>query len=315
MVSVPARRQQVAYGRERGLSARRACTLFSVARSALEYRSRKAAKDAPVVTRMKELSAQYPRYGYRRIRIFLDRDGHRMSPGRAHRLWQTARLQVPRKRPRKRIAAAAQPRPQAPSGPNQVWCYDFVFDHCANGQQLKCLTVADEFTKEGLAIDVDGRIRSARVIEVLSRLVSARGAPRFLRSDNGPEFVSKALLSWIVTQGIGTALIEPGKPWQNGVAESFNGKFRDECLSLEWFRSRAEAKVLIEAWRRHFNEVRPHSSLGYLTPNKFVAHQTNAAPRAATGRVAAVWGPSRPGPLHQPPREGHMQQAMGAVSS
>ena len=191
MVSVPARRQRVAYGRGRGLSARRACTLFSVARSALEYRSRKAAKDAPVVTRMKELSAQYPRYGYRRIRIFLNRDGHRMSPGRAHRLWQTARLQVPRKRPRKRIAAAPRPRPQAPSGPNQVWCYDFVFDHCANGQQLKCLTVADEFTKEGLAIDVDGRIRSGRVIEVLSRLVSARGAPRFLRSDNGPEFVSK----------------------------------------------------------------------------------------------------------------------------
>src|SRR4029077_15915732 len=120
------------------------------------------------------LSAQYPRYGYRRIRIFTARDGHRMSPGRAHRLWQTARLQVPRKRLRKRIAAAPRARPQTPSGPNQVWCYDFVFDHCANGQQLKCLTVADEFTKEGLAIDVDGRIRSGRVIEVLSRLVSAR---------------------------------------------------------------------------------------------------------------------------------------------
>src|SRR4249920_326489 len=168
MVSVPARRQQVAYGRGRGLSARRACTLFSVARSALEYRSRKAAKDAPVVTRMKELSAQYPRYGYRRIRIFLNRDGYRMSSGRAHRLWQAARLQVPRKRPRKphrRCAAAT---------PTKVWCYDFVSDHCANGQQLKCLTVADEFTKQGLAIKVDGRIRSARVIEVLSRLVSAR---------------------------------------------------------------------------------------------------------------------------------------------
>src|SRR6187551_4127389 len=315
MVSVPARRQQVAYGRERGLSARRACTLFSVARSALEYRSRKAAKDAPVVTRMKELSAQYPRYGYRRIRIFLDRDGHRMSPGRAHRLWQTARLQVPRKRPRKRIAAAAQPRPQAPSGPNQVWCYDFVFDRCANGQQLKCLTVTDEFSKQGLAIDVDGRIRSPRVIEVLSRLVSERVPPAFLRSDNGPEFVSKALLSWIVGQGIGTALIEPGKPWQNGVAESFNGKFRDECLSLEWFRSHAEAKVIIETWRKHYNEVRPHSSLGYLTPNAFAALQANAAPRHATGRGAAVSGPSRPGPLHQPPRKRHMQQEEGAVSS
>jgi putative transposase len=137
-----------------------------------------------------------------------------------------------------------------------VWSCDFVFDHCANGQQLKCLTVTDEFTKEGLAIDVDGRIRSARVIEVLSRLVSDRGAPGVLRSDNGPEFVSKALLSWTIAQRICTALIEPGKPWQNGVAESFNGKFRDECLSLEWFRSRAEAKVLIEEWRRHYNEVR-----------------------------------------------------------
>src|ERR1044071_4233862 len=168
MVSVPARRQQVAYGRGLGLSARRGCTLFSVARSTLKYRSRKARKDAPVVERMTELSAQYPRYGYRRIRIFLDRDGHVMSPGRAHRLWRTARLQVPRKRPRKRVAAAARPRPPAPRRTNQVWSYDFVFDHCANGQQLKCLTVTDEFTKEGLAIDVDGRIRSARVIEVLA---------------------------------------------------------------------------------------------------------------------------------------------------
>ena len=131
-----------------------------------------------MIARMQELSAQYPRYGYRRIRIFLDRDGHAMSPSRAHRLWRAARLQVPRKRPGKRIAAA-RPRPQAPTGPNQVWSYDFVFDCCANGQQLKCLTVTDEFTKEGLAIDVDGRIRSARVIEVLSRLVSMRGAPRF----------------------------------------------------------------------------------------------------------------------------------------
>jgi putative transposase len=314
MVSVPARRQQVAYAREHGVSARRACTLLSVARSALHYGSRKAAKDAPVIARMQELSAQYPRYGYRRIRIFLDRDGHAISPSRAHRLWRAARLQVPRKRPRKRVAAA-RPRPQAPTGPNQVWSYDFVFDHCANGQQLKCLTVTDEFTKEGLAIDVDGRIRSARVIEVLSHLVSARGAPRFLRSDNGPEFVSKALLSWIVAQGIGMALIEPGKPWQNGVAESFNGKFRDECLSLEWFRSRAEAKVLIEQWRRHFNEVRPHSSLGYLTPNEFVARGARPAPCHATGRGAAVCGASAPRPVAQPSPRGQMQQTGVAVSS
>ena len=297
-MSVPARRRQVAYGRERGLSVRRACTLFSVARSALRYQGRKTVKDAGVIERMQELSAQYPRYGYRRIRIFLGRDGHRMSVGRAYRLWRAAGLQLPRKRPRKRVAAA-RPRPQAPSGPNQVWSYDFVFDHCANGQQLKCLTVTDEFTKEGLAIDVNARIRSPRVIDVLSRLVSARGAPSFLRSDNGPEFVSTALLSWIVAQGIGTALIEPGKPWQNGV---------------EWFRSRAEAKI-IETWRRHYNEVRPHSSLGYLTPNEFVARLSNAASRHATGQDAAVCGPSRPGPLHNPLRKEHMHEARDAISS
>ena len=180
---------------------------------------------------------------------------------------------------------------------------------------LKCLTVTDEFTKEGLAIDVDGRIRSPRVIEVRSRLVSTRGAPAFLRSDNGPEFVSKALLSWIVAQGIGTALIEPGKPWQNGVAESFNGKLRDECLSLEWFRSRAEAKVIIEGWRRHFNEVRPHMSLGYLTPNEFVARQADPASRQATGRAAAVCGAFAPRPVAQPPRQGQTEPERVAVSS
>ena len=220
-----------------------------------------AEKDAPVLTRMIELAAQYPRYGYRCVRIFLGRDGHKMSFGRAYRLWRQAKLQVPRKRPCKRIATG-RPRPQAPTGANQVWSYDFVFDWCANGQQLKCLTVTDEWTKEGLAIEVDGRIRSPRVIDVLSRLVSERGAPLFLRSDNGPEFVSRALLTWITSMGIHTALIDPGKPWQNGATESFNGKFRDECLSLEWFRSRAEAKVVIESWRRHYNEVRPHSSNG-----------------------------------------------------
>lgn len=188
--------------------------------------------------------------------------------------------------------------------------YDFVFDRSASGQQLKCLTVTDEWTKEGLAIEVDGRIRSGRVIDVLARLVSERGAPKFLRSDNGPEFVARALLQWIADQGIGTALIDPGKPWQNGVGESFNGKFRDECLSLEWFRSRAEAKVVIEAWRRHYNEVRPHSSLGYLTPAEFVAKMKTSASVQATGRDAAVLGAFAPRPVAQ-----HQQQPEAALST
>ena len=181
LVSVPARRRQAAYGRGRGLSARRACTLFSAARSALGYRSVEPANDAEATERMKAWSAQYPRYGYRRIQIFLARNGHPMSPGRADRLWRLARLQVPRKR-----VAMSRPRPQVPTGANQVWSYDFVFDRCANGQQLKRLTVTDAFAEEGLAIDVDGRTRSPRVIEVLSQRASARGTPAFLRSDNGP---------------------------------------------------------------------------------------------------------------------------------
>jgi hypothetical protein len=164
-----------------------------VSRSALGYCSVKAEKDAPVLARLTALAAQYPRFGYRRIGILLDREGHAMSWGRCYRLWRRARLQVPRRRPRKRIATG-RPRPQTPTGANQVWSYDFVFDWCANGQQLKCLTVTDEWTKEGLAIEVDGRIRSGRVIEVLSRLISERGAPLHLRSDNGPEFVARALL-------------------------------------------------------------------------------------------------------------------------
>ena len=252
-------------------------------------------RDAPVLAQMTEFAARYPRYGYRRIRIFLARDGHPMSPGRAHRLWRAAKLQVPRKRPRKRIATG-RPRPRVPTGANQVWSYDFVFDWCANGQQLKCLTVSDEWTKEGLAIEVDARIRSDRVIAVLSRLVSERGAPLYLRSDNGPEFVSRALLKWIVDQGIGN----PGKPWQNGVNESSNGKFRDECLSLEWFRSRAEAKVVIEAWRKHYNAVQPHSSLGYLTPMAFAAKCRDAADDRDRGPQRAVspeLGSSAPRPV------------------
>ena len=153
-------------------------------------------------------------------------------PDRTHRLWRQAALQVPRRRPRRRVATG-RPRPVPASGANHVWAYDFVFDTCANGQQLKCLTVIDEWTRESLAIDVAGGIRSGRVIEVLAQLVSVHGAPRYLRSDNGSEFVACAILRWLHEAGIETALIDPGKPWQNGADESFNGKFRDEFLTLQ----------------------------------------------------------------------------------
>lgn len=279
MVSPHARREQVNFACERGLSQRRACGLIEISRSSLSYELRLPAKDGPVMQAMRALSAQYPRYGYRRIRIFLRRQGFELSWSRTHRLWRQAGLLLPRKRPRRRIATG-RPRAFTPFKANTVWAYDFVFDTTAEGQQIKCLTIIDEYTRECLAIDVAGSIRSKRVVEVLSKLVSLHGAPLFMRSDNGPEFVSHAILEWIAQAGIATALSDPGKPWQNGADESFNGKFRDECLSLEWFRSRKEAAVIIEAWRRHYNAVRPHSSLNYMTPHEFKLHNPTHPNRA-----------------------------------
>ena len=299
MVSVDARRVGVSFATGRGLSQRRASALLRVARSSLNYESKKAVADAPVIERMKAHAAKFPRFGYRRIKVYLERDGFKLNGKRMHRLWRQAKLQLPKKRPRKRVRGTARDVQERPVVANEVWSYDFVFDNAANGQQLKCLTVIDEGAHEALAIDVAGSIRSRRVIDVLARLVSERGAPKVLRSDNGPEFVSRALLSWIANAKIDSALIEPGKPWQNGTCESFNGKFRDECLSVEWFRSRDEARVLIEQWRRHYNEDRPHSSLGNLTP---AAYRTKLATgeiepiqrapskRPATGRSAACVG-------------------------
>lgn len=268
MVSAQARRQQARYAIGRGVSHRRACALIQVSRSNLGYELKMPIKNAPVVEAMQSLSAMYPRFGSRRIRVFLARDGIVVGKERCSRLWAHAGLQVPKKRRRRRVAQV-QTRPFAPTARNSVWCYDFVFDACANGQQLKCLTIVDEYTRECLAIDVAGSIRSRRVIELMSKLISQNGAPRYIRSDNGPEFVSTALLKWAVEEKIETALIDPGKPWQNGTNESFNGKFCDECLAMEWFRNRIEAKIVIEDWRVHYNDVRPHSSLQYMTPAEF----------------------------------------------
>jgi len=226
---------------------------------------------------MRELAAQYPRFGYRRIQVFLARRGHAMSADRAYRIWKKAGLQVPRRRPRRRVSTS-RPRPLPARDANPVWAYDFVFDACANGQQLKCLTVIDEYTRECLAIDVAGGIRSGRVIEVLSKLISVRGAPVYLRSDNGPEFVSRAVLQWLHAAGIETAPIDPGKPWQNGMHESFNGKFRDECLGMQWFKNRIDTKVVIESWRRGYNGIRPHSSLNNLTPAEYATQISKRSP-------------------------------------
>jgi putative transposase len=271
VVSAPARREQVRYAVARGLSSRRACALMQVARSTLGYRARMIERDAQLEPRLRAIVEQHPRYGYRRAWAVLRRESV-INPKRVARLWRILGLSLPRRRPRKRIRRTSL-RPLPATRANQVWAYDFVHDACANGQKLKLLTVIDEWTRECLAIEVAARINSSSVVKLLSRLMSLHGSPSFIRSDNGPEFVARRVKEWLKVSGIETLYIEPGKPWQNGTNESFNGKFRDECLNMEWFRNRAEAKVMVEGWRRHYNEERPHSSLNYQTPAQVRAGQ------------------------------------------
>jgi len=284
VVSVQTRLEQARYAIGRGVTQRRACTLMSVARSGLVYACKMPMKDGPIIKAMRDYSAQYPRYGARRVRIFLRRDGMVLGRDRTARIWAAAGLQVPAKKPKKRYRSQER-QPFVATGPNQVWAYDFVFDGCANGDKLKCLTMIDEFTKESLHIDVAGSIRSKRLIQVLEQLIKERGCPMVLRSDHGPEFVSIALLQWAADKGLRNLLIEPGKPWQNGTNESFNGKFRDECLAMNWFYSRAHAKVIIESWRKHYNPARTHASMVYQAPLQVVSHwKSNATAGSRASR-------------------------------
>jgi putative transposase len=236
MVSAPARRCQVRYAHGRGVSIRRACALMSVARSTLHYESRLVKRDAPAVGVMRELAAQYPRYGYRRIQVFLERNGHAMSADRAHRLWRLHGLQVPRERPRRKIATG-RPRPLPATGAGYLWAYDFVHDACANGQQLKCLTIIDEYTRECLAIDVAGSLRSGRVIEVLSKLVSVHGAPQISEKRQRPRVCIKGGAKVADRGQHRYSLHRPRKAWLNGLNESFNSKFRDEFLNMQWLKT------------------------------------------------------------------------------
>ncbi len=268
MVSAQAKKRWVSFGQGRGLSQRKSCALFAVPRSTLKYAHRMPERDEALRLRLEKLSKRHPRWGYRRAHAVLRRQGVRVNRKRVHRVWRSAGLQVPKRR-RRRRGPRRDPRTIPVSGPNQVWAYDFIHDTCDNGQNLKCFTVVDEWSRECLAIDVAGSIRSHRVVDVLDELMRVRGAPAFVRCDNGPEFVAFAIQNWLGRAGVRTAYIPPGKPWHNGINESFNGKFRDECLNQEWFRHRLEARVVIEDFRNHFNEERPHSSLNYMTPVEY----------------------------------------------
>ncbi len=276
MTGAQQRRETVQQLQARGLSLRRSCALCHISRSSLHYRPRpmRRLQNQQLAARLRTIARKHPRYGYRRAHVLIGRELPGINVKRVHRLWRQERLGVPCRRPRKRRTDRKVLCPIVATRPNQVWTYDFVHDRCTNGQRLKILTVTDEFTRESLAIEVATRIRAGEVLQVLQRIIAHRGAPGYLRSDNGPEFVAQAVQQWLRAQQVQIAYIAPGSPWQNAYGESFNGRLRDECLNLEWFRNLAEAKIVIGAWRRHYNQERPHSSLGYQTPYAFrVAHE------------------------------------------
>jgi putative transposase len=267
------------------LSERRACELADLGRSSYRYQ-RRGPDEAGLRKRLKELAAERRRYGYRRLMVLLRREGQRVNHKRVYRLYREEGLSVRRRR-RKRIGAVERQPLTIPTGANQRWSMDFVADGLGDGRKFRSLNIVDDYSRECVAAEVDTSIPGARVVRVLEQLREQRGLPQVLVTDNGPEFAGQALDVWAYQRGVKLHFIEPGKPIQNAFVESFNGKMRDECLNEHWFGTVAGARQTMEAWRRDYNEVRPHSALGNRTPQEF------------TARGATLRSPTAPCELHR----------------
>lgn len=271
-------RQDVAFVMGKfSLSERRACELNDMDRSSYRYEPRPN-RNAELCARLTELARQKPRYGYRRLGVLLERSGMAVNHKRLFRVYQEAGLGV-RRREKKRLQRGRVGMPIL-IRPNQEWSLDFVSDALANGRGLRALTVLDDFTKESPAIEVDSSLSAPRVTRVLDTVIDQRGVPERIRIDNGPEFTSRCFIAWAEQRGIALTYIQPGKPVQNCFIESFNGRFRDECLNANWFENLADARRKIEAWRIDYNQNRPHSSLAYRTPEEFARQWSASAQRS-----------------------------------
>jgi transposase InsO family protein len=238
---------------------------------------------------MLELVKQRPRFGYRRIGLLLRQAGWQASDTRVYRLWRREGLKVPqKKRKKRRLGTSANGciRRRA-EHKDHVWAWDFVFDRTTNGSPLKWLSIVDEYTRECLALKVDRSITSEDVIDTLAELFAMRGVPQCIRSDNGPEFVAKAVQRWLKQVAVEALYIEPGSPWENGYAESFHSRIRDEFLSIEEFESLSAARPLTTTWREDYNDHRPHSSLGYVTPAEFAARCATSTPESPSATPQA----------------------------
>ena len=241
---------------------------MGVSRSTARYKATRSG-DQELRERLREKAGERRRFGYRRLHVMLRRDGWMVNHKRVYRLYKEEGLSV-RKRKRKRVSRRERQPLQAPTGPDQLWCLDFVQDALSWGRKFRLLTVEDVFTREALAIEVDTSLSGVRVARVLERVIGEHGGgPREIVLDNGPELTSKALDQWAYERGVALQFIDPGKPQQNGFIESFNGKLRDECLNEHWFLNLPHARGIVEEWRLDYNLNRPHSSLGNLTPEEF----------------------------------------------
>ena len=255
------------------VSERRACKVIGQSRMTQRYKTKQPNKDKALTAEIKKLAGRHKRYGYRMITAKLRQDNWFVNHKRVQRIWQKEGLQVPYRRKFKKSKGSSANSCVAKKAQylNHVWTCDFMSDQTENGRKLKLLTVLDEFTRESLAIEVDRSIRAKDVILVLEYLFMVRGLPKFIRSDNGPEFIANAIKKWLKKKHVETLYIEPGSPWENGYIESFNGKLRDEILNREIFYSVKEAKFIVEDWRLDYNNHRPHSSLDYMTPAAYAA--------------------------------------------
>ena len=268
MVKPQGRRRLVSFFREAfGLSRRRACGLAQISRSTVEYRSRRE-DDAELRERILAWAKDRPRYGSRRIHILVLREGWKVNRKRVYRIYREEQLTVRRRR-RKRVAAAPREALPVPERPNERWSMDFMADTLADGRTFRTLNIVDDFSRECVATEVGRSIPGAQVFRLLDRLARTRGLPRTVVMDNGPEFTSRALDQWAYRRGVELHFIQPGKPVQNALVESFNGKFHDECLNQSWFVSLVDAIRAIGIWRLDYNRHRPHSSLGDLTPEEY----------------------------------------------
>lgn len=268
MVSPADRRQASCWLQGKfGISERRACRISGSVRSTHRYKS--VRQDAPELRQqIRAVALARPRFGYRRVHAMLLKEGLRVGLRRTYNLYRQEGLAVRRRRPKRVRHGMRQPLAVAIQ-PNFSWSLDFVHDQLADGRRIRTLNVVDDCTRECLAIEVDTSISGVRVARVLENLVVTRGKPVRITLDNGPELTSHALQKWANGQSICLSYIEPGKPMQNGYIESFNGKFRDECLNTHWFLNLGHARQMISAWREDYNENRPHSALGQRTPARF----------------------------------------------